>query len=240
MILALDIGNSRAKWGLHTGSQWTARGALPNDRLATLAQALPPGTPVSRLIASNVAGPAAREAASQALAPLGVPVTWISASTECGGVRNGYRNPEQLGSDRWAALVAARACLSGPCVVANAGTALTVDALASDGQFLGGLIVPGLRMLETATANVLPGLTDATGTATPFPGNTADALYNGRLAAMAGSIILMHQRLSTKETASPACILSGGDAILIAPLLPFPVSIVETLVLDGLIKIAQS
>jgi len=64
------------------------------------------------------------------------------------GVTNGYRDAGQLGTDRWAALLAAHASLPANQMVANAGTALTVDALRADGLFMGGLIVPGTALMR--------------------------------------------------------------------------------------------
>ncbi|MDE3011344.1 MAG: type III pantothenate kinase, partial [Pseudomonadota bacterium] len=66
-----------------------------------------------------------------------------------------------MGCDRWAALVGARARGSMATVVVMAGTATTVDALAADGRFLGGYILPGLRLMPKSlyerTAGIHPG-----------------------------------------------------------------------------------
>ena len=71
------------------------------------------------------------------------------AEVERCGVRNLYERPEQLGPDRWAALIAARALhSSGPALVVNAGTATTVDMLSGDGRFLGGSILPGVELMR--------------------------------------------------------------------------------------------
>jgi type III pantothenate kinase len=242
MILALDIGNSRAKWGLHADGRWLAKGSVPSTQIATLADAWPAGLSAERAIAANVAGKAAQDAADAALARHGLTATWVRATKTCAGVKNGYRVPERLGADRWAALVAARALFpDAPCIVACAGTALTVDALDGAGNFLGGLIVPGLGMLMRALADTLPQFHSlAAGHDAAFPDTTEDAIHGGRLAALAGSVLLMRQRLATRVGSEPACLISGGDAALLAPQLPFSARLVETLVLDGLVRIAQS
>jgi len=59
---------------------------------------------------------------------------WVHGEPERCGVRSRYERPEQLGPDRWAALIAARALRHAPCLVVNAGTATTVDALSADGR----------------------------------------------------------------------------------------------------------
>ena len=106
---------------------------------------------------SNVAGPEFAQALNHALERAGTRARiWYARSTaRGGGVRNAYERPELLGVDRWAALVGAYARLRAaggrsPVCVADAGTALTIDALASDGRHLGGLILPGIALQRTA------------------------------------------------------------------------------------------
>ena len=65
------------------------------------------------------------------------------------GVRNLYERPEQLGPDRWASLIAARTLEPGrACLVVNAGTCTTVDMLSVNGEFAGGLILPGIDLMR--------------------------------------------------------------------------------------------
>ena len=152
-ILVIDVGNSRLKWALRGPRGWTARGAVANQDIGSLAvrdwQNLE--RPL-RAVGVNVAGEAARVRVEGQLARWRLPIEWLSSGTQAGGVTNGYRHPSQLGADRWAALVAARrrataANETSPhaCVVVNAGTAVTIDALAADGAFRGGSILMGLR-----------------------------------------------------------------------------------------------
>ena len=110
---------------------------------------------------------------------------WLTASAAACGVVNGYATPEQLGADRWAALVAARLrahttdLFPAPVVVVNAGTAVTIDTLDADGRFRGGVILPGLRLMLRALADHTSCLKSAPGTYQDDPVNTADALYSG-------------------------------------------------------------
>src|SRR6187401_2526370 len=140
MVLVIDIGNSRMKWALHDPRGWLVNGAIPNQDIGTLAlrdwQNLP--RPV-RAVGVNVAGEAARVRVEGQLGRWRLPVEWLTATSEAGGVFNRYQVPSQLGADRWVSLVAARrravaANESVPrgCVVANVGTAVTIDALDGD------------------------------------------------------------------------------------------------------------
>jgi len=167
---------------------------------------------------------------------------WItSGSAEC-GVTNGYARPEQLGCDRWAALIAARAAAAGPLLVVNAGTALTADALSAEGVFLGGVIVPGLDLMRSALAARLPGLDLAGGRRERFPLSTADGVATGTVQALAGAVERMAAELARHSVprAAPRCVLSGGNAAWLAPELNLEVLIVDNLVLEGLLAIATA
>src|SRR5207248_8707293 len=129
MILVIDSGNSRMKWGLYGPRGWTGYGVVSNAELATLAlrdwQNLQ--RPV-RAVGVNVAGESARVRVEGQLARWRLPMEWLHATSSAGGVTNRYTKPVQLGPDRWASLIAAlrRALASGgadsaACIVINAG-----------------------------------------------------------------------------------------------------------------------
>jgi type III pantothenate kinase len=244
-ILVIDVGNSRLKWALRGPRGWTARGAVANQDIGSLAvrdwQNLE--RPV-RAVGVNVAGEAARVRVEGQLARWRLPIEWLSASVEAGGVRNGYRNPSQLGADRWAALVAARRravaaneASPAPCVVVNAGTAVTIDALDADGAFRGGSIVAGVRLMLRALGDNTAALRSPPGEYHDFPTSTPDALYSGAVQAIGGAIEAMRRRL--RDEATPVtCYVAGGAAQDIAPRLAAPVEVVENLVLEGVLVLA--
>jgi type III pantothenate kinase len=240
VILAVDAGNSRVKWGLHHEGKWLAQGSVANADLAELpGQWTAHPTPEVAVI-SNVAGSAMASALEQLL-PSGPQKTyWVTPQKEQCGVKNGYVNPAQLGSDRWAALIAARDRIPTSCVVVSSGTALTVDALTAEGHFLGGFIVPGLRLLERTLEENTAAIPLATGCFQAFPDNTADACRSGALAALSGAVERMRRQVMQETGTDCPCLVSGGDAPLLLPLLASPVLHVENLVLEGLIRIAQS
>ena len=243
--LVLDVGNSRMKWGLHGLRGWMAAGVTPNTDIGTLAlrdwQNLP--RPV-RVVGVNVAGEAARVRLEAQIARWRLVPQWLSSTAEACGVVNGYRTPSQLGADRWASLVAARQRTLAddpvsPAIVVNAGTAVTIDALTSDGRFLGGLIVPGLRLMLRVLAENTAALKMSPGTFRPFPDNTPDALYSGAMQAVTGAIELMRLRLDTEERAA-RCFIAGGAAQEIAPYLTGSVEVVDNLVLEGVLALANA
>jgi type III pantothenate kinase len=173
-----------------------------------------------------------------------LPVEWIVPVDEACGVRNGYAAPAQLGADRWASLVAARQRLlqdgaPRPAIVVNAGTAVTVDALDEQGVFRGGLILPNMRLMLRALADNTASLKVPPGRYADFPTSTADALYTGALQAVCGAIELARARLPY-EGEPAVCFLAGGAAPELAPHLTAPVELVDNLVLEGVLVLAEA
>jgi type III pantothenate kinase len=244
MILVLDSGNSRLKWGLFGPRGWMAQGVVPNPELATLAvrdwQSL---QRPSRVIGVNVAGEPARVRVEGQLARWRLPVEWLTASAAAAGVFNNYTIPAQLGADRWASLVAARRrtiaseMFPSSCVVVNAGTAVTIDALDAEGVFRGGIILPGLRLMLRALSENTAALKVAPGSFADFPISTPDALYSGAVQAVCGAIEQMRAKL--REDSDVKCFLAGGFAREIAPHLAGPVEVVDNLVLEGVLVLAS-
>jgi type III pantothenate kinase len=240
MILAIDAGNTRIKWGLWEDRGFVAQGSILTARAATLPDAIHMLQRPDTGIGSNVAGPAVRTAVEQALAPWRIDMRWInSAASQC-GVTSGYENPAQLGTDRWAALIGARARCETACVVMNAGTAVTIDALTAEGVFLGGLILPGLELMARALASGTADLPLQAGRYQPFPVNSVNAIRSGALQAVAGAAERMLANLAREGHGEARLIVSGGAAEAVAPILGRPYTLVPALVLEGLVRIAQA
>ena len=235
MILAVDCGNSRLKWGLHDNGSWRRTGTVPVSGLARLEKSWKRLAPADKVVVANVAGPSARKRLETIFARRSMVPAWVKAKRHECGVTNGYGQAGQLGPDRWAALIGAWAILRGPCLVVTAGTATTVDFLRGDGRFVGGAILPGLELMKRSLARDTAGLRLARGCFSAEPRNTADAIETGCLLAQAGAI---ERAFATMEHGA-ACVLAGGAARRIARHLSIPVRLVDNLVLEGLVRIAE-
>jgi type III pantothenate kinase len=238
-VLAIDSGNTRIKWGVHDGGVWSAQGAIPTAESATLFEALRSSLPADKAIASNVAGTEVRSRIEAACKRAEVGITFIRSERRQLGVENGYRDPGQLGSDRWAALVAAHAVIPGHKLVVNAGTALTIDALTAEGRFLGGLIVPGPALMRRSLERGTAGLRLTEGTLQEFPESTPDAITSGAIQAAVGAIERLAKVMAARGCPPGRIILSGGAAAELAESLPIATIHRENLVLDGLLLIAR-
>ncbi len=239
-ILAIDSGNSRIKWGLHESGRWLERGAVETAQADELAGAVWRLTPPDRIVVANVAGDEAAARIAEALGVFEPPPLWIVSRIEQCGVRSSYARPDQLGPDRWAALIGARALHDGPCAVVNAGTTMTVDALSAEGIFLGGFIVPGYDLMRQSLARNTALLKSQDGSFRFFPDNTGDAISSGAANALAGAIDRMIRYMTQTGEGDAATLLSGGSAAMLEPLLTLRVQVVDNLVLEGLICIGTS
>jgi type III pantothenate kinase len=238
-VLLLDIGNSRVKWALVQPPEWFADGACPHDETDTLLREWDRFPAPEKVIASNVAGEERARLFSTYWQARDVPLHWMQPPQASSGVRNLYDRPEQLGSDRWAALVGAWSSTQGACLVVSAGTAVTVDALNKQGEFIGGLILPGRHLMLKSLAAGTHALDELAGQAMGFPRNTADAIASGAATALASAIEKAFQRLASISATPPACILTGGDAEWLANHFQIGAIIAPRLVLEGLLIMAM-
>jgi type III pantothenate kinase len=243
MLLLIDAGNTKIKWALVDAGAapgaWAASGELAH---ADLTPGIWAGYAIECALLSNVAGSTLRARLELALPP-GLPHDWFASQAELAGLRNGYRNPSQLGCDRFAAAIGARALTPGcALIVATCGTATTIDAITPDGLFLGGLILPGLGLMASSLArntSQLPQVGAVASTLLGFADNTDDAIINGCLTAQAGAIERACAALAA-QYGTVRCILSGGAAGFIAPTLSRPHNMVANIVLIGLQVAARS
>ena len=244
-FLAIDIGNTRLKWALYAqpqpGAPMLAHGAVFLETIDTLAEKDWRSLPAPHsMLGSVVAGDVVRRRVEEQMELWDIDARWVVPSAHEAGVVNGYDHPNRLGADRWAALVGARArAVAGgrprPALVVMVGTAVTVDALDTEGRFLGGLILPGfglmLRALEMGTA----GLKVPTGEVVDFPTNTSDALMSGGANAIAGAIERQHRQLVRRTGAEPLLLMTGGAAVKLAPITDLHFETVDSLIFDGLL-----
>lgn len=235
MIVCIDSGNTRIKWGVHDGSHWLAQGALAQADVRHLGGVLAGWPQAERVMLANVAGPEAGRQIRQQLVAGEANLCEVRSSQQRCGVKNLYKKPESLGVDRWCAMIGAHGLVSGPMVVVMAGTATTIDTLDADGRFLGGVILPGFDLMVGSLARGTAALHLADGEYSLHPRCTDDAVLSGVVEAQAGAIERIFARLPAPEA---HCVLSGGHAEQLAHRLAIPCRIAHNLPLEGLKQIA--
>jgi type III pantothenate kinase len=249
-FFAIDIGNTRLKWAQYEsarpGARQLAHGAEFLDNIDKLADGVWSTLAApTHMLGCVVAGEAVKRQVEEQLELWNIDPQWVVASTAEAGLTNNYDHPTRLGADRWVAMIGAwhRMLALGPArpiVVAMVGTAVTIEAIDTGGHFLGGLILPGhgimLRALESGTA----GLHVPTGEVRDFPTNTSDALTSGGTYAIAGAMDHMVRTLRSRCGAEPRCFMTGGAGWKMAPSLSTPFELVDNLIFDGLLQMAQA
>ncbi|MGK0674617.1 MAG: type III pantothenate kinase [Halothiobacillaceae bacterium] len=247
MRLVIDVGNTRVKWMFGQG-EVRAVAHRGRDLRALLRRSWAGQPRPEAVYVASVAGEAVGEAIRRAARDCwpGVSLTFLVSRAECCGVRVAYAQPERFGVDRLAALVAAHAGAEGcPVVVVDAGTAVTVDALDAQGRHLGGVIMPGLRLLfeglQVGTAAVRAGsvspVLDSGGILQS--GTEAGVAVGVRCMFVGGALRVIDAALG-EAGAKARVYLTGGDATMLAQALGRGYLLRPDLVLAGIALMAQA
>lgn len=236
-VYFFDIGNTRLKlWRCREGrveAHWAAVHAGAPARLLQEELPLTFADQPCAVAGISVLGTAADGDFSRAVEQRWrlVP-TYARAAAEFRGLRSAYHEaPERLGVDRWLGLIGAAGDCDALCVV-GCGTAVTIDVVSS-GVHLGGYILPGLGLMETALLqgtgrvrfDTTPPRTVVLGT------DTATAVRNGALAAVAA---LVERTVARHEV--QRLVLTGGDAEGVAAALGCTATVEPDLLLKGMMR----
>lgn len=237
--LLLDVGNTAVKWA-HSdaqGNRFVGTGIELRLNTQPLALRLANAWRVPRAkhaFGCSVADHATMEAIEQAaMEAAGITVTWLKAQPHFAGTGpgyglaliNAYRVPEQLGADRWHAMIAACAKFPGESlVVASSGTATTIECVRGESSaaavFVGGVIAPGTDLMHESLARGTARLPDVRyvidGQVVAHPDNTDDAIVTGVFHAQAGLIERVASEfaaeLARDDKPRPRLLLAGGRA----------------------------
>lgn len=219
-VLACDVGNSSVHFAHVKGDVVTEPHVVRVGELSRLSDALAElwaTMPTPRKIVAASVNPSslkALEAAAAEATGQGVLVVGRDLPLP---MQTKIDNPETVGADRICAAVAAYDRLGQACVVADYGTAITIDCVNQEGVFLGGAIMPGLAMsvecLHKCTAQ-LPRV-ELKRPTWVFGRNTTEAIIGGIVAAARGALRELVEAYATDLGHWPLVILTGGDAALV-------------------------
>jgi len=236
MKLLIDAGNTLIKSAVLADDEWLYLTPVATAEASTMTARVAHLPSVSEVWVSNVAGDEVADHLAAACKSRGWTMHLIGSKKLQCGVSNSYKIVERLGSDRWASVIAAWQITRAPTLVVSCGTATTIDTLSARGEFLGGLILPGLALMQSSLIDATAKLKHDAGRYSPFPVNTADAIWSGALQATCGAIQRQYALLAEPQA---QILLSGGAAQELQELLGMPAQIVRNLVLHGLKSIAQ-
>jgi type III pantothenate kinase len=156
------------------------------------------------------------------------------------GVRTGmplrYDNPREIGADRLVNAVAAYEKVKGACIVVDFGTAITYDPVSADGEYLGGIITPGVEISLEALTNAaakLPKI-DLGPPRSLIGKSTVDAIRSGIIYGFAGQVDAIVTRLRAELGPETEAIATGGLAGHIVPYTETIDEVDDLLTLEGL------
>jgi type III pantothenate kinase len=243
MNLVLDLGNSRCKWAL-ANDTLTPGGAFAygDDFTRALDQAFGPLSRPAQVAAVSVAGAARTDTlAHWVQRRWNLDLLRFSARAVQCGVTNTYKDPAQLGADRWAALIAARTRVLDAVCVVDCGTAITVDALDHKGVFRGGVIFSGVALMLSSLLQGTQGIRTPLGNPdTCLAQTTSDAVAAGVLYSLAGGIDRILDEQAAELGGAPQVLLTGGNAEVLSSLMRHTTTLVPDLVLEGVACIANA
>ena len=243
--LLVDIGNTRLKWALDTSS-----GLIPSEKY--LSSAIQPDELVNQhwaqiqathVLITCVGNQQVLEQLSASIFnKWGLDAGVLVSPAMGNGITNAYAQPEKLGSDRWAAMVAAMAESKDAVCVVDCGTAVTLDVVSASGLHQGGLIAPGLglsRQCLQAGTQINFSEQETEQNLGYLGQSTEQCIQLGTKDAICGMINMTYQQ-SIERHGAVRLILTGGDAALLQPCLEYEALIIPDLVLRGLAEIQRS
>lgn len=241
----LNLGNHSAQWGIWDGEKWVAEGRHQQVAPLAVMRQVAEAADAHGLERKDLGSPAACTSAAllsrwceAVFTALDRPLLVLGIDFQA-DLDTRYSNPNELGPDRRANLLAAREAGSLPCLILDAGTCLTADVISREGEHLGGAIAPGVpaalvgilarapHLLPAAPALPLADLPEGPGL------NTAENLALGLALGLVGAAEAMISRLQEMTEQPAPVILTGGDALLLEELLSVPVEVQPYLTLEG-------
>ncbi|CAM3665406.1 type III pantothenate kinase [Polynucleobacter arcticus] len=263
LYLVFDIGNTRLKWAAVESTQniadrnkklWAYSGSISNQSFQSPELRVELSDYISKTMPKPdaigfccVAGDTAIQNL-RSLFPQWQDLNWkqLTGDSPYEGLRTLYEDPSQLGADRWAGVIGARALSSTNTLIINAGTATTIDLLGGNGVHYGGWILPGLNLMQESLSSNTAQLplavrSSTTAAQASFGMNTNGAMTGGCDAAQMGAILRAAYLAKAMNHPVERIWLDGGNAKILAneikqfpELAALPVEPIEGLVLRGL------
>jgi type III pantothenate kinase len=233
MLLAIDIGNSTTKFGVFDREKLTTRFTVPTDESHFLQHKLP--ETIDAVIVSSVVPELNDSLARFFETRFGLEAIFVDHALDF-GLKIRYFPAESLGVDRVVAAFAAREKYGKPSIVCDFGTATTIDVVDAGGDFIGGIIAPGIATLADSLfqkTSKLPKV-EISKPEKAIGDSTVAAIQSGIYFGYIGSVEKILGKFIEELGEKPTIIATGGFANLIAESVKAIDIVDENLILEGL------
>ncbi len=225
LLLAIDVGNTQTVVGLFDEEALIASWRLGSvarrttDELAILMEGLfrvgeHQISDVARVVIASVVPPLGPTLEEMAKRYFGAKPLVIGPGTRT-GIAIKYENPNEVGADRIVNTVAGHHLYGGPLIIADFGTAITFDAVSSDGEYLGGAIAPGLGIALEALIDKTARLPRVEAAVPPsvIGRNTVHSIQSGIAYGYQGLVREIVNRMKAELGKETKVIATGGQSL---------------------------
>ena len=239
MLLTIDIGYTRIGYGLFDGGVLVRHGRVSSGDARALTDAVGEMHP-ARIVLASVA-PSVTDKVIAHLASTYQESVAVAGRDIPYGIDIQCEHPERVGADRLLNAIAAHKRIGGAAIVADVGTAVTVDMVSARGSFCGGAIAPGPEMMLRAMhefTELLPEIHAGPKPKSPLGHNTTAAMHAGAYWGSVGLVERLIQAIHDDQREALPVLVTGGAGQSVARELAMRNEYVETLTLEGLAVLA--
>ncbi len=224
MLLAVDVGNTQTVFGLFEGDELVEHWRIATERsrsgdeLGAMFRGFLDLDRVDGICVSTTVPQLARSYAEFVERYTKAQLLEMGPGVKT-GIPMRYDDPREVGPDRIANAVAATARYGPPCIVVDFGTSTNFDVVSAEGEYVGGVLAPGIEVSMDALFQRAARLfkVDFVEPPTVIAKNTAASLQSGLVYGFAGQVDGIVERIRGELGVEAQTVATGGLAELIAP-----------------------
>jgi len=247
-MLLIDIGNSRIKWAAWQNNQMVGYSSmaysednLQEGLIKNLSGISRTGFDQQRVCVCSVASESINQLVFRWFEThWQISAEFIETQNRQCGVVNAYHKTSDLGVDRWLGMLAAYQRHKKAVCIIDCGTAVTFDVVNETGQHLGGLIMPGLQMMQQALLIGTQRIDSIQGQVSSLADNTQDAVIGGCTHLLVSGLDGLYRKYSKQFDGELMCVMTGGDGEKLSNAMESNCHYEEDLILYGLYLAARS
>jgi len=246
MILLIDVGNTAIKWATsedlvnlnNPDAEYYVRSQFSDVLESRWLDMVAP----QRIMVSNVAGQEIEESLmlwTRNHWQINPEFVYVEDNT-C-EVKLAYQEISQFGVDRWLAIIAAWKKFGNAVCIVDCGTAITIDGVSDTGRHLGGMILPGIQLMQQSLVEHAQGISEIENIQgnSELANNTQQGVASGSTMAVVSLVNRLVNDMQTEYGNKVSCVITGGGAQQVSHLLELDFEFDPHLVLQGIAWVAK-